>query len=264
MAEEKPSRSVSQYNQYLSCGELYRLSRVQRVPQPPAAWLAQGTAFHEAVQLWEESGRTIDIVQTYLDKYDKEIEYLKTKEPDLRVWLRAVSKTTLVDIRERRERGANMALLYQNLHTTGELKDEVPVDVDEFTIGIEIPFIVSLGEIQIKGAIDVILLHKDGVEVRDLKTGNREQSNIQLAVYKYAVEKIFGWKVVKASYYYAKDGRVVTLSEKQLQRYDEKYLTDLFSALDRGIMGEVYLPNPSSFCTMCPVRKYCREMGENV
>lgn len=257
-------RSASQYNRYLQCGEMYRLSTVERVPQEPAAWLAQGTAFHEAVRVWEESGRSADIVQMYFQFYDEEIEKMKRKQPDLKNWLRAPSKNTPQDIKERRDRGANMSLTYKNIHTMGPGKDTVIADVDDFTIGIEVPFEISLGDITIKGGIDQILLLPDGVEVRDLKTGNREQSNLQLAIYKHAVEKIFGWKVVKASYYYAKDGKIVTLSSKDLERYTESYLTELFSALDRGITDSVYLPNPGTQCTLCSVRKYCREMGENV
>lgn len=237
---------------------------VERVPQNPAAWLAQGTAFHEAVRIWEESGRSVDIVNKYEEIYDYEIEKMKLREPDLKVWLRAPSKSTPQDIKERRDRGANMALQYKNIHTFGEGKDSVLMDIDDYTIAVEVPFQFSLGDVEIKGSIDQILLHPDGVEVRDLKTGNREQSNIQLAIYVIAVEKIFGWKVVRASYYYAKDGKITTLYRKELDRYTEAYLSDLFQTLDRGISNGVYLPNPGSQCTLCPVRKYCREMGENV
>lgn len=261
---EQVHRSVSQYNRYLACGEAYRLITIEKVPQQPAAWLAQGSAFHEAVRFWEESGRTRDIVQSYLFVYDEEILRMKTKEPDLKQWLRAPSKTTEQDIRERRERGANQALLYKNIHEQGPGKDTVIADLDEFTIGIEVPFEVSLGKVTIKGSIDQILLYADGYEVRDLKTGNREQSSLQLAVYKYAVEKIFGLPVTRASYYYAKDGKIAYLMKSQLSRYSEEYLADLFETLDRGIINEVYLPNPSQACMMCPVRKFCREMGENV
>lgn len=257
-------RSASQYNRYLQCGESYRLQSVERVPQNPAAWLAQGTAFHESVRVWEESGRSVDIVDTYMTFYDTEIEKMKARQPDLKEWLRAPSKTTPVDIRERRDRGANMALTYAKIHVDGPGKQSVIADIDEYTIGVEVPFEFSLGDVVIKGSIDQILLCEDGVEVRDLKTGNREQSSMQLAIYTLAVEKIFGWKVKRASYYYAKDGKIVSLSRDQLNRYDETYLTELYSALDRGITNEVYLPNPGTQCTLCPVRKYCREMGTNV
>lgn len=256
-------RSVSQYNKYTQCSEEYRLSYVDKPNSSwaPAAWLAQGSAFHEAVQGWEESGRSpqFDIGQAYVVSYDGQIEEFRRREPDLGKWLKAPKTSTEDDIANRRSRGLQQL---QNYVDYAEENDFVVADIDEWTLAIEVPFELRLGEIVIKGAIDQILMHPTGYEVRDLKTGNRESAMFQLAVYKVAVEKIFGWPVVKASFFYAKDKKLVTLEENQLSRYTEEYLTELFTTLDEGIRGRIFLPNPGGHCTMCPVRKYCREMGD--
>lgn len=256
-------RSVSQYNKYTQCSEEYRLSYVDKPNSSwaPAAWLAQGSAFHEAVQGWEESGRSpqFDIGQAYVVSYDGQIEEFRQREPDLRKWLKAPKTSTEDDIANRRSKGLQQL---QNYVDYAEENDFVVADIDEWTLAIEVPFELRLGEIVIKGAIDQILMHPTGYEVRDLKTGNRESAMFQLAVYKVAVEKIFGWPVVKASFFYAKDKKLVTLEENQLSRYTEEYLTELFTTLDEGIRGRIFLPNPGGHCTMCPVRKYCREMGD--
>lgn len=256
-------RSVSQYNKYTQCSEEYRLSYVDKPNSSwaPAAWLAQGSAFHEAVQGWEESGRSpqFDIGQAYVVSYDGQIEEFRRREPDLRKWLKAPKTSTEDDIANRRSKGLQQL---QNYVDYAEENDFVVADIDEWTLAIEVPFELRLGEIVIKGAIDQILMHPTGYEVRDLKTGNRESAMFQLAVYKVAVEKIFGWPVVKASFFYAKDKKLVTLEENQLSRYTEEYLTELFTTLDEGIRGRIFLPNPGGHCTMCPVRKYCREMGD--
>ncbi len=261
MEEQLTHRSVSQLNKYRSCPEMYRLSYIDKVSNfAPAAWLAQGTAFHEAVEAWENSGRSpgLDISQTYVLSYDKQIEHMKNREPDLGKWLRAPKTKTEDDINNRRNRGIEQL---QNYVDYAESSEFVIADIDEWTLATEIPFEIQIGKTLIKGAIDQILSLPDGYEVRDLKTGNREQGIIQLAIYVLAVEKIFGWPVSKASYFYAKDGKVVTVSRQELDRYTESYLAELFDTLEEGIQSRVFMPNPGSHCLMCPVKKFCREMG---
>lgn len=261
MEETRRHRSVSQLLKYGNCSEEYRLSYiVKKNPYKPAAWLAQGTAFHVAVEGWEDSGRDVgfDIGRTYQLAYDAEIESFKQRQPDLKVWLHAPRITTEDDIKARRLRGI------EQLKNYVQFAEDNPFGIkaiDDYTLGLEMPFEVEIGGILIKGAIDQILMDFDGVEVRDLKTGNRESAKIQLGVYAFVVEKIFGWHVTKASYYYAKDNKVVTLSRQDLDRYDEVYLSELFQSLEKGIESNIFIPNPGSHCTLCPVKDYCREMG---
>lgn len=253
-------RSVSQINTYLGCSEAYRLKYVDKpdTPPMPAAWLAQGTAYHETIQAWEESGRSplLDLASTFMVSYDAQIEKMKLEQPDLKLWLKAPSKKTEQDILERRERGLKQVQGYVDFAENNEFAIK---DIDEFTLAVEVPFEIAFGDVLVKGGIDQILAHPNGVEVRDLKTGNRESASIQLGVYKVAVEKIFKWPVVKASFFYAKDSKVVTLAKADLDRYTEEYVTELFAALDRGIQNRVFIPNPGGQCLLCPVKKNCRE-----
>jgi len=51
--------SYSQYETYLSCGEKYRLTRIEKVAEQPAWYLEGGSAVHEATEaydreLWKE------------------------------------------------------------------------------------------------------------------------------------------------------------------------------------------------------------------
>lgn len=256
-------RSVSQLLKYSRCSEDYRLSYVDKVTSwRPAAWLAQGTAFHETVQQYEESGRypEFDFGLTYELVYDREIESFKAREPDLALWLKAPKTSTQDDIAARRIRGVEQLKNYVQFTVDSPFGIK---PIDDFNLGLELPFEVMIGEVLVKGAIDQVLLDFEGVEVRDLKTGNRESAFIQLGVYVLVVEKIFGWPVTKASFYYAKDNKVVTLSRKDLDRYDEGYLSELFSSLEKGIQNKIFIPNPGGHCTLCPVKDNCREMGSN-
>ena len=256
----KKHRSVSQINTYLGCSEAYRLKYVDKPPIPPmpAAWLAQGTAYHETIAIWEESGRSplVDLTAVFHEKYDSQILNMKEQQPDLRLWLKAPKKKTEQDILERRERGLAQVQAYVDYAEENEF---YMVPVDEWTLGIEVPFEVTLGDTIIRGGIDQIRIDGDGVHVVDLKTGNRESATIQLGTYKVAVEKIFGWKVAKASFFYAKDSKLVGLDKADLDRYTESYVTELYAALDRGITNKVFIPNPGGQCLLCPVKKFCRE-----
>lgn len=228
----------------------------------PAAWLAQGSAYHEAIEQWELSGRSpaLDVKTAFMLSYDRQIDEMKTKQPDTKLWLRGPKISTEDDIKARRLKGVQQVLGYIEYAKNNEF---VLADIDEYTLGIEVPFEIEIGGVLIKGAIDQIILHPDGYEVRDLKTGNREAGTLQLGLYVVACEKIFGWPVIKASYYYAKDDKVVTISRTELDRFNEAYLAEILTALERGIENKVFIPNPGGHCMLCPVKSSCREMGLN-
>lgn len=183
---------------------------------------------------------------------------MKLQQPDLKLWLKAFTKKTEQDIEERKEKGRTQVLEYLEFAEQNPYYVEY---IDDYTPGVEVPFQVKLAGITVKGAVDLILARKGGVEVRDLKTGNRESAMIQLGIYKVALEKILGWNVVAASFYYAKDRKVVTLTGGDLARYTEEYVTDLFVTLNKGIENKIFIPNPGQQCTMCPVKKFCREFS---
>lgn len=258
---ERQHRSVSQLTKYRQCSELYRLSYVNKADNhTPAAWTFQGKAFHEAVDIWESSGRSplVDIASQYRLSYDRQVEEAKLAYPDTSKWLRSFKITTEEDIKNRRIKGEEQVLNYKTFAENNQFEI---ADIDDYTLALEVEFQVEIGTTLIKGAVDQVLLAPGGYEVRDLKTGNREQGLLQLGVYTVAMEKIFGWPVVQASYYYAKDNKVVTVSRTELDRYDEAFLGEMFSALEEGVKRKIFIPNPGSHCTLCPVKKYCREMG---
>lgn len=47
--------SYSAFSTWLSCGEQYRLTRIEQVPEAPAWYLAGGSAVHAATEVFDRA-----------------------------------------------------------------------------------------------------------------------------------------------------------------------------------------------------------------
>lgn len=271
MEERRYTRSISQLKNYSHCSEQFRLQRMvrPRLPSRPASWLAGGTAFHDATEEYERrrfEGARWDpgeLVEYFEARYWVKIEELKQEQPDLDLWLKPPRSKIDTDIKNRLARGVENWIPNYLAYTTQpwriyELPDGSPA--------LEVEFEITLGDVKVTGSIDRILEWDDGSDaytIEDLKTGNREERFDQLGLYAYVCrllrEDLFlPSDIDMGRYFYAKDG---AWSEwKPMARYTEQYLTDIYTALDRGIQNRVFLPNPGD-CEICPVRPWCRELG---
>jgi len=55
MLNEAPGHlSYSQYSTYLECGWKWYLQKIAQIPEPPAVYLAGGTAVHKASEVIDE------------------------------------------------------------------------------------------------------------------------------------------------------------------------------------------------------------------
>lgn len=258
MTECKYKRSVSQLRMLRECGEKFRLLKIERKPDRPSAAMVQGIAFHEAYELWERSDRKIDAVATYHQTYDAKVAEISQATP-LTEWIKygkigSVQK----DIEARRERGAEQVETYidhclKAPWRVWHLPDESPA--------VEVDFEIDVGTSIVRGKIDVILEWTDGqLTVRDMKTGNKESSAIQLGLYKVAANECLGLDITYGDYYYAKTGE---LSDPiHLGNFDLAYLANQFETADKIIEQRLFLASPGSNCFQCPVQKYCREYNK--
>lgn len=254
-------RSVSQFSSFTRCGESYRLERVERKPAKPAAWLAQGSAVHKAVEQWELSLRTISwerLSQLYLAEYNGLIAEGLAVEPNPDRWLTGGRVKGSDDIKRRRERGLEQL---QGYITYAINAAERPLMVDDETPVIEHEFRLDLDGVEVIGFIDMVVEWPNGVvAVRDLKTGTKRPDwAIQLGIYKVALEAEFGIDVAWGDFYMAKDNR--PLPPVSLKRFTRQYVTDMFHTLDRSIRDGLWLPNPGDQCRVCGVSDYCTAMG---
>jgi putative RecB family exonuclease len=249
-------RSVSQLKQFsLDCSWGFKLSRIDRVAQLPAAWTHGGTAFHEACEGWEKSGRNLTIRETqeiFYRSYDALIERSKQEWPDPKVWLRGGNTGTQKDIDNRRERGGNQV---ENYIIRASNEGLTPVIIDGELL-VETELRLDAGEFDVLGYADVILWDVYGnVLIRDLKTGNRPSFDIQPITYGYALEETKGIKAWWGDYYLAKTDEVT--APVDLSCVPKGMLLQWYQAMDRQANNGEYIPNPGGHCFTCSVKSSC-------
>lgn len=249
-------RSASQFKSFrLECSWSYYLGRVRRVLQLPAAWTHQGTAFHEAMEAWEKSGRRMSIaecVQAFYDAYDALIARSKDEWPDSNVWLRGGNTKTQTDIDNRRTRGAAQVEAY----ITYVVNEGLTPALINGEPAVELEVRLNAGEFDILGYIDVVLQDAYGnLLIRDLKTGNRPDFDIQPLTYGYALEETYGLTAYWGDYYLAKQG--ISTAPVDLTCVSKGTLLQWYQDMDRQETNGEYVPNPGGHCFTCSVKESC-------
>lgn len=268
LADIVPHRSVSQLSTYTQCSEQYRLQRVAKVPQQPAAWFVHGSAFHHAIEEYELSDRQMteeQAKQAGYAYYDREIAEQLEKEPDYARWMTGGAKKGENDIRDRRERMADQVGIYISY---------AEAHADEWRIypigprgkAVELELNLVFGGVTVKGFIDQVREYRDGRLVPvDLKSGSKEPaSGFQLAVYAQAINEYLGVLPTSGAFFMPKlkrDQSLVGDVWKDLSAWNRDLLDGMFRDFDNAERAGIYLPNPGDGCRTCGVAEYCRVNG---
>lgn len=254
-------RSVSQLTKFASCSMAFKLQKLDKVKERPAAWIAEGNAFHEAIDWWEIHGRTHSPAQVseYAEAiYWDEIGKLKEREPDLPQWLKSGMRKPETDIETRLKQVREQVAHYATVTLTEPWR---PYELPDGSPGSEIPFEVKLTDrLGVRGQIDMLMEWPDGsLRCRDYKTGSKLPGLLQLGVYSLALKEVFGLDVQYGDYWLSKKG--IISGPHDLAVYTRDRLLGYFEALDRGVAAGVFIPNVGDHCTPCGVKKYCPEQG---
>ncbi|MGW5735765.1 MULTISPECIES: RecB family exonuclease [Streptomyces] len=250
-------RSVSQLTSWLQCGYAYKLQRLDKVPQLQAGWFAQGTATHVALEAYERSGRRLsvdEVIELGKIAWHQEIGAMHEKDPDLDNWLRGGRKSTDTDLTER------FARVHE--HIAGYIawceanaEHEWLYTMPDGSPATEVEFELDVNGVRVIGAIDLIIETPEGLIVRDIKTGTKiPDSPIQLAVYRWAIERLTGQLPYRADYFMTKDYK--PSKPVDVSRYTWPMVESWFKHLEAGIAAEVFPANPGS-CFPCTVKNSC-------
>jgi putative RecB family exonuclease len=280
---ERQHRSVSQYNQYKKCPYAYKLERIDKVWSRPAAWLAQGSAVHEAAEAWERSGRVMpieDMVDVYTESYEKHINAACEVTPNFDWWFASGRYGGEEDTERRYLIGVEQCGKYIDWYTNHPA--EVIWIAPDGTPGIEIGFDIDLDGVLVRGFIDAVIddqsepivsydgagnvwSERTGQEprsipnliVRDNKTGNRPGDDFQLGVYAVALQETYGlFGPYKGDYWMGKTGKATYPFD--LRNWTREKVSAEFRELEDNIAAERFDPKPSpDNCRMCSVSYSC-------
>ncbi|MFF3673597.1 RecB family exonuclease [Streptomyces sp. NPDC002120] len=250
-------RSVSQLTSWLQCGEAYRLQRIEKVPQLQAGWFAQGTATHVALEGYEKSGRRMDLdtcLAIATEAWQQETADMYAKDSNLENWLKGGKKSTEQDLTERFAKVQEHVAGYIAWCETNR-EHEWLYTMPDGTPASEVSFELDVNGVRVIGAIDLIIETPKGLIVRDIKTGTKiPPSPIQLAVYRWAVERLTGILPYQADYFMTKDGK--PSKPVKVDKYSWAMVESWFKHLEAGVQNNVFPANPGE-CFPCTVKNSC-------
>lgn len=200
--------SFSKASTVWRCGALFQRRYVDRVPGRGAAWLPQGIAVHEWLEVWEKQGRVMGLGESLgfaRDVYWREIERVEAECGAVGSWFGSGPYSPQEDV-VRREG--------QVLEQVGCLFERMPVEdvwvAPDGGVGVELPFrfLLSSG-VEVVGFADRVINHpKWGVVVQDLKTGRTPADPWQLGVYALGLREQFGVECTRGAIIKASTGKM--------------------------------------------------------
>lgn len=270
MDDNRVYRSVSQYNQYVRCPYSYKLSRIDKVWQRPAAWLPQGSAVHEAIEAWEKSKRTMplaEVQQIYSEAYDRYTNEFCDETPNFAFWFRSGPYAPATDVRRRY--GIGMEQVAKYLAWYEKHPEQAIWIAPDGTPGIELGFDMQLDEIWLRGFIDAVIWmpgmagdNDDGsprpyLAVRDAKTGKSPGDDFQLGVYAVVLAEQYGLDPILVGDYWMGDSGKPTVPYP-LDDWPREAVVEAFRWLNEQIEAERFEPKPEpDKCRFCDVAASC-------
>ena len=255
---EKRKLSVSQVNSYQRCAYGYKLERIDKAWQRPAAWLSQGSAVHEAAEAYEKSGRTMplkEMQEIFMSAYERLNNEMLEITPNMDFWFASGPYRGEQDIERRFLIGLEQVNIYREYYDAHP--DEVLWVTPDGEPGAEVGFDLDMDGVLVRGYIDAIVETEDGLVVRDLKTGNNPGDAFQLAVYAVAMEQKYpGVEISGGDYHQVKTKKMVARDIKREWSREEVIKT--FKETEKKIEAGDFPPNPSdNNCRFCSVSEGC-------
>lgn len=254
-------RSYSQVNTLRRCGYAYKLGKIDKIPGRPSAAAVGGSAVHVATE-WIDSifdgvGSQDFIaigIQIARDYFAEEI----LAHPDFPVpeWT-AFGWKPKQDVAWWVEKGIPNCI---------DSYVEWRMDNPQYRVArlfgglaIEVPFDVTLGDVQIQGKIDRVFEDTDNdvLFAVDLKTGKKPPNDEQLGLYRTALSTL-GVDVTYGIYVYGlKRGTAQVTSAIDLSHWTPEKLYAIYGEADRQIREGIFLPHPGDACFICEFKDHC-------
>jgi len=251
------SLSPSKVSAFTSCPLAFRLSIIDRLPEPPSPAAVKGTLVHSALEglFWNHGPgrRTIDAAFEELDgawealQTDAEYSALNLSDSDSAEFF-ADAKTLLVN--------------YFALEDPNSVR----------AVGIELGLETDLGNMRLRGVIDRLDLNDDGeLVVVDYKTGRSPSAQYEKAklngvhIYALLCERVLGRPPVEVRLLHLRDRVeiIATPNEQSLRGHGQR-TTAVWAAIERACDQEEFRPRPSPLCRYCNFQELCPAFSQEV
>jgi hypothetical protein len=256
-------RSFTQLDQWLTCGECYRLKYVERVREAPSVWTVGGTAFHSCAE-WllrgdldladESSARTVDAWESaWLLAMNEAVTKLpEGADPNPATW-RAANRGTETPFWWRME-GPRMVGDFAAWWRRSGLDVAVSPDGE---VMVEHELLVELGGVPVRVIPDALVIDEHNqFDVLDYKSGNAEKLKrkdpYQLAVYAAGIEVGLGIKATWGLFY---GTRAAEAYPHDLTRFTAEQIGEAFARFDADELAGNYKPNPGRHLGLCQTKE---------
>lgn len=248
------SLSPSKVSSFKDCALAFRLSAIDRLPEPPSPHAAKGTLVHRALELlfWEEEpqGRTRQAAHQKLARAAGEVLSCDEYEP------------LALSGEEKDEFLADAAVLLDNYF---ELEDPAGVRV----IGTELRMSISLGSLTLRGIIDRLEIDGDGqLVVTDYKTGRAPPATYEqprlggVHFYAYLCERVLGRRPARVQLLHLREPlKISSVPSEQSIRALQTQTKAIWAAVERACEQEDFRPKPGRLCQWCSFQAYCPAVG---
>lgn len=248
------SLSPSKVSSFKECALAFRLSNIDKVPEPPSPWATKGTLVHRALQLlfWDEDPgrRTLDAALAKLARAADEM----TSDPEY-------TGLGLTD-EEAATFHAEAEVLVRKYF---ELEDPNEVRV----LGVELKLEAKLGSLTLRGIIDRLELDADGeLVITDYKTGRSPGASFELPrmagvhFYAFLCEQVFGRRPARIQLLHLAEPVAISLvpSEQSIRGLQNRALA-IWSAVELACQTEDFRPKVGRLCDYCAYKAYCPAFG---
>jgi putative RecB family exonuclease len=248
------SLSPSKVSSFKDCALAFRLSAIDRVPEPSSPHAAKGTLVHRALELLmfehDPGARTPEAARAALARATVEV----LDDPEL----------ADLDLGEE-ERAAFVADAEHLLDNYFTMEDPNEVRV----LGTELMLSVRIGSLHLRGIIDRLELDADGeLVVTDYKTGrapsaNYEQSKLGgIHFYAFLCEAVLGRRPARIQLLHLREPVAIsTVPSEQSIRGLRQQTMAVWSAVERACEREDFRPKPGRLCGYCAYHAYCPAVG---
>jgi putative RecB family exonuclease len=248
------SLSPSKVSSFKDCALAFRLSVIDRLPEPPSPHAAKGTLVHRALELlmWEEepSRRTVDVA---LEKLTRAIpEVLDSAEYE-NLGLSPDDRDAFIQDAE---------VLIRNYF---RLEDPAAVHV----IGTELRMSVTMGTLKLSGVIDRLELDREGaLVVTDYKTGRAPSANLEQSrlggvhFYAFLCEQVLGQRPARIQLLHLREPIAIsTTPSDQSIRGLQQQTGAIWTAVEQACAREDFRPRPGRLCDYCAYHEFCPAVG---